>query len=81
MINAGETRIDIYPNPTANLVRVHLTKPEVGTFMLYSLDGYLLKQGKVSRDFEIDLVEQIPGIYLLYLEVDSGLIQRKIIKE
>ena len=67
-------KIEIYPNPTSNIVYVQTESTTIPELKLYSLAGKLLQQ---IRSTEIDLSAYPAGIYLLSVDRKTVKIVKK----
>ncbi|MEL6842057.1 MAG: T9SS type A sorting domain-containing protein, partial [Bacteroidota bacterium] len=77
--------IDIYPNPTANILKVRLEEidiPAAPTYELYDMSGKILAQGDLhtSKVNEIELSSLPEGTYLLRILQGSRIINRNVVK-
>jgi len=80
----NQNNINIYPNPTNNLITVELTQLfENLTVELLSIDGKIVKQQTInnSQKFTLDLSNQSKGIYFLKVNASNTINQFKIIKQ
>jgi hypothetical protein len=80
-ITAGA--IQIYPNPTSNILFVNLPPAQTGTLNLYDLTGKLvmqLQQNQISNQ-RIDLSPLAPGMYTLAYTGNGNSLYAKVIKE
>jgi hypothetical protein len=75
--------IQIYPNPTSNILFVNLPPAQTGTLNLYDLTGKLvlqLQQNQISNQ-RIDLSPLAPGMYTLAYTGNGNSLYAKVIKE
>jgi hypothetical protein len=77
--------IRIYPNPTEGILRIEITgyKDETnGTIRLYSSSGNPVYNNSINGTItDIDLTEQVSGIYVLIIAVNNETSTWKIVKE
>jgi len=81
----GDIQLNIFPNPTTQMVTVQITNYvdfTEGTLKLYSLNGQSLRQYSItSSEIRIDLSDYAKGVYILKLQVNQQKDTWKIIKE
>ena len=73
-------KLIVYPNPTSGIITVAGTNGEV-TFNVYSMDGRLVKAGKLSTEAQLSIEELNTGLYLLQLNSDGRTETKKIFKK
>ena len=81
----GDIQLNIFPNPTTQMVTVQITNYvdfTEGTLKLYSLNGQFLRQYSItSSEIRIDLSDCAKGVYVLKLHINQQKDTWKIIKE
>jgi len=80
--NQELSRIDLYPNPTFNYIT--LSNPEMLQFELEirDLNGKLVYENEVSNSIvEINLIDALPGVYLVHLTNSNGTKVIRVIKQ
>ncbi len=78
-----ENLVQIFPNPTAGVIKIEMEEKWTGKINLFSTTGQNIEQQFVAPfgQIEFDLSELPPGIYILQGTSDQGNWQKKIIKE
>jgi len=75
--------MEVYPNPTSNIVQVELGGATEGsTIVLYNSVGKVVYQRDLQeedRDFSIDLSNNDPGVYMLNWISDGDIISKQIV--
>lgn len=82
---SSEDVISVYPNPTEDRVNIVFSQQvnESAKVKIYSIDGRVLKSidVKLTRDkFSVDISDLKAGYYQLYIESESGIFVKPIIK-
>lgn len=74
--------VNLFPNPTTNLISIELTQPTAYRYQLYSLDGKLLQDKEVTdRRTEVNMQDYPAATYLLKIMNSEGKFQTyKIVK-
>ncbi len=73
--------MNIYPNPTKNLLHVKLTQFERADASLYDISGRLiLKQNLSNKLSIIDIQNLTSGMYIINIEIDNKTVTKRIIK-
>jgi hypothetical protein len=71
----------IYPNPFSKSIVIEL-KHTIIDVTVYDLKGNLLKKEKInSQKTELNLFELPTGIYILKINTNNGILEKKIMKE
>lgn len=80
-IQPTEYVFKLYPNPASNSLSIESKDdyPKIKTYGIYNLQGQLVKQGEMSRN--IDIMDLAIGTYILKLETENGIYQKRFIKE
>jgi hypothetical protein len=73
-------KLTVFPNPTNGILSVGGTNGEV-TFNLYSMEGRLIKAGKLNASAQLSIEELNSGLYLLQLTSEGRTETKKIIKK
>ena len=77
-----ENSITLYPNPTRNEIRIAGDQSEqFKDYRILSIDGRLVKSGRLNNEKVIQAGELSPGLYVVVLLHDEGSITRKIVIE
>jgi hypothetical protein len=83
--NQSLTEIELFPNPaTEHITADNLISSGVNKIRLYDLNGRLIKQIQLdgnTKSVMIDTSELASGLYLLFIDTESGVVSRKFIKE
>ncbi|MCW5518357.1 HYR domain-containing protein [Aureitalea sp. L0-47] len=83
--NQSITEIELFPNPTTEHITAdNLVSAGVNKIRLYDLNGRLIKQIQLdgnTKSVMIDTSELASGLYLLFIDTESGVVRRKFIKE
>ena len=75
-------KFSIYPNPFSNVVNIiGMNHTSNAAFNLFTIDGKLIKQGKLEENDQINLNDLSKGLYLLQLTSDGKTETKKIIKK
>ncbi len=74
-----ESSLNIYPNPATDLI--HVESPEILRFIsVYDGCGHIILRKEVDRNtIDISVKDIEPGFYLIRLETDNKMINRKIL--
>lgn len=71
--------IALYPNPSSGIVNLDYKQLQVSKIQVVNSLGQLVKTQ--SNTFEvIDIAAVLPGVYILKIDTDRGIIEKKIIK-
>ena len=74
-----EMSIDIYPNPANNVIHIE-TKESKLTYIIYSIDSRLIKEGKIEAK-QINCEELSNGVYILTIKEENNILRHfKIFK-
>jgi bacillolysin len=76
----GEIENDMvlfYPNPVSNLLNIECDKDFI--VRIYSLQGELIVSGK--NNHQLDVTDIKPGVYLMEMETETGIIKHKLVKQ
>ena len=80
--NQELSRIELFPNPTFNYIT--LSNPEMLLFdvEIRDLNGKLVYENEVSNSIvEINLIDSLPGVYLVHLTNSNGTKVIRVIKQ
>ena len=68
-----DIEIDVYPNPTTDIVKIELSERRQLDYQLYDLHGVMLQQDKISEiNTTISLGKYYPSVYILKL-IDNNM--------
>ena len=74
----GDIAVSVYPNPSSGIVRVEAENlRSVGVFNALGQQVYDIPTG--GNEFEIDLGDHEPGIYLIRIETASGMTTKRVV--
>ncbi len=77
-INPVESNVNIYPNPTSDVININIQNETVEKIVIYDLSG---KKVKESRESSVDLTEFKTGLYLFQIQTTSNqIITSKVFK-
>ena len=76
----GGKMIAVYPNPTKDVLNVTTSLNNV-KFDLYDLTGRKLRSGENQKRSEIDMKNLPIGVYILRVNYDGNIYNKKIVKE
>ena len=80
--NFSVSKIEIFPNPTNNLIQINFNK-EIGYLKKLSINdvsGKIMKNIFVQNDLlSIDVKDLPKGLYFLNLEFDTGIVTKKFV--
>tara|TARA_B110000238_G_C16027113_1_gene395748 strand:- start:194 stop:1015 length:822 start_codon:yes stop_codon:yes gene_type:complete len=76
----GGKMIAVYPNPTKDVLNVTTSLNNV-KFDLYDLSGRKLRSGENQKRAEVDMRNLPTGIYILQVNYDGNIYNKKIVKE
>ena len=83
--NDYETLIDakLFPNPATDELTVAISQDiEIYSMRIFTLNGAEMKHQVLIDNFEsIDVSRLVPGLYLMAIETEEGLIHKKFIKQ
>ena len=74
------SKIAVYPNPTKDVLNVTTSLNNV-KFDLYDLSGRKLRSGENQKRAEVDMRNLPIGIYILQVNYDGNIYNKKIVKE
>lgn len=77
----GVHTILAYPNPTAERLTIRSRHKGIMEIKLLSITGQVLMGAKGIESTEMDLRELRAGVYILLIELNGELVQRKIMKQ
>jgi hypothetical protein len=84
MSGMPEFKVNVFPNPANNLIKVACTGYIPGTRIVASListDGKTLRElEEYSHNFEVDMADLPSGLYVLQLNADGVIFHEKIVK-
>ena len=75
-------KFSIYPNPFSDVVNIiGMDHTDDVAFNLFTIDGKLIKKGRLEENNQINLNDLSKGLYLLQLTSDGKTETKKIIKK
>ncbi len=75
-------KFSVYPNPFSEIVNiVGMNQTENAAYNLFTIDGKLIKKGRLEENNQIHLNDLSKGLYLLQLTSDGKTETKKIIKK
>jgi hypothetical protein len=80
----NQTGVAVYPNPVSDQFMVELSHPASGTtdYKVYNMVGALVKTGKLNgRRTSINCSNLGTGTYLLEVQLESGVVRTRIVKQ
>jgi len=77
-IRESELALSVFPNPSVGIFSVQTSQPI--SFKVYNLNGVLVKAGKASESFTIDLSAFNNAIYILQVKSQEGVSVKRIMK-
>lgn len=80
LIRPGEG-IDIFPNPTTGIIRIHGLEEDITSYEVYNVLGQRLKFGNLDQGQAVDISQLQKGMYVLTLKNGGYKIVRQIVKE
>lgn len=82
---AAESQLfTIYPNPTDGVFKISINNEQQGTLRIVSIYNRVVFKERTAkqRDFDVNIANQVPGVYLVQFISDNGTVTtRKIIKK
>ncbi|NVK52124.1 MAG: T9SS type A sorting domain-containing protein [Flavobacteriaceae bacterium] len=78
-----EKSVMVYPNPTSNKITINLKSSSKGEFRVFNLQGQLVQYEKANEinNKSIDISKLSNGTYFVRLNIEGGIVTKKIIKE
>ena len=77
-IMSETTELKLYPNPAFNRIHIQCTQ-EIEELCLYSLAGQEIKT--VRGMTSVDVSSLAPGIYILEVRTEAGVVRQKFVKQ
>jgi hypothetical protein len=79
----SDYKIQLFPNPTSDYIRIELVDNQIQKIRLYSLTGgNLITENIDQKSLDINISDLINGIYILEIESDDNKVfKQKILKE
>jgi len=79
---AKEDNFSIYPNPSENVVNIHISKPSLDNMIyMHDLNGKLVLQKEIGLDNNNIINHQLaPGMYFISVKNNPGVIQKLIVQ-
>jgi hypothetical protein len=79
--NIETFELEIYPNPTTNLLTIKTNAVGKAEYFIYDINGRKLSQSSIlNNQSVIDVSNFAEGLYLLQVQTDKGSINHKFIK-
>ena len=75
----SENSILVFPNPTSDVIHVNLSNSDETRLKLTSADGQEVYKITFIDDTTIPVMNVSPGLYLLHLQNETGVITRRVI--
>lgn len=76
-----ETSLVVCPNPTEGRVTIKTDQSQINSIAVYDVCGKLLNTAIVNdMRADLDLSAYVPGLYLLRVETDNGVIVKRVMK-
>ncbi len=74
--------VDVYPNPTTSVLFVQLTNDGETTWKLTNVTGQVVLEGVNYEDiFQLDLSEYAPGVYMLNIQQNDNVINKRVVRK
>ena len=80
--------VSVYPNPFKEdiTINIDVTKEQSAAIKVYDISGKLILQNNMQladgmNKLPINMSNQIEGVYLLQVQLESGMIQKKIVRQ
>lgn len=80
-IESASMRVDIYPNPTADYLRINHALSTPVTLVLYNLQGQILRSRVVQRSTTMDVRDLPKGIYVLHCTANNKSMVHRFVKQ
>lgn len=81
----ADYRVRIYPNPTKGHLKVEVAQPEPQidiNITLYNASGVdILEYKTVQSSFDINISDEVSGIYIMKIKIGEWCTEWKIIKQ
>ena len=75
-----QTDVVFYPNPVSDVLYIK-TKEKLTSYEVITADGRLMKQGKFSGNYTIDMSGVAPGVYYVKVQGDGFATAGKVVKK
>lgn len=79
-IEEEKVQIDMYPNPATDIIKISGVH-ENHNYSITDIKGRTVLQSILNQDNSIDISELSAGIYILELEINGEIVQKKLIKQ
>lgn len=78
-----EKSVMIFPNPTSDKITIHLKNSSKGEIRIFNLKGQLVEYQKAQevKNKTIDISKLADGIYFARLNIEGGIVTKKIVKK
>jgi hypothetical protein len=75
--------IAVYPNPVSDKIFINSSKNEIKYYQIFDMQGRFVASEKVNnlKDFSIDMVALISGVYFIELNSEDSISRHKIVKK
>ena len=71
----------VYPNPATDLINIK-SSSLIGSIIIYNQTGQIVATEKANdKHSQLNLSQYNPGIYLLRIETEKGVVSKRIIVE
>ena len=78
----SEKPINIYPNPTKNLLNIVVHDAQVLKIEIFAIDGKLIEQKSITKNTTVDVSKYQSGLYFIHATNNKGEVYRnKFVKE
>lgn len=72
--------ISMYPNPATNVLTIQANDLQINTITVVSITGQTVKSVNTATT-TINVSDLVPGVYILQMQTDQGLVGKRFIKE
>jgi len=75
-----ENPIQVFPNPTGDVIHVSGINSS-SPYQMFDLNGRVVLEGTVHESSTIDLSGLLSGVYVLQVQLESGVVSSRIVKQ
>ncbi|MGB1041336.1 MAG: T9SS type A sorting domain-containing protein, partial [Flavobacteriales bacterium] len=75
LLGMGDNRgveFDLYPNPSSDYVIISINSPLTYDYSVINVDGKLIKNGKITKQKNIDVSNLSNGVYIIRVNDENG---------